>query len=176
MSARTIISQREHRNTWLHLTTYTHFNTLHHSFLRSRPHFTTLPFIPNQTITRWFILIQFFCVLLPLPSLDSPWLEKETAWKWPLYLPDSRLTGKKIKHKFPKRKVFPSWIISASYNDSCNVVPDSEIIYYTHFFWPPRPSFIWYAAGPVFNCFLIFISYPNFLKNILLLAYFNETR
>ena len=173
MSARTIISQREHRNTWLHLTTYT-------DFLRYIPFFVLDHILPHcllyQTTTRWFILIQFFCVLLPLPSLDSPWLEKETAWKWPLYLPDSRLTGKKIKHKFPKRKVFPSWIISASYNDSCNVVPDSEIIYYTHFFWPPRPSFIWYAAGPVFNCFLIFISYPNFHKNILLLAYFNETR
>ena len=171
MSARTIISQREHRNTWLHLTTYTHFNTLHHSFLRSRPHFTTLPFIPNQTITRWFILISI--VLCSSATPMSPWLEKETAWKIPP--PDSRLTRKKT-HKFPKRKVFPSWIISASYNDSCNVVPDSEIIYYTHFFWPPRPSFIWYAAGPVFNCFLIFISYPNFHKNILLLAYFNETR
>ena len=163
MSARTIISQREHRNTWLHLTTYTiPFFVLDHIL----PHC-----LLYQTITQWFIRISI--VLRSSATPKSPWLEKETAWKIPP--PDSRLTRKKT-HKFPKRKVFPSWIISASYNDSCNVVPDSEIIYYTHFFWPPRPSFIWYAAGPVFNCFLIFISYPNFLKNILLLAYFNETR
>ena len=163
MSARTIISQREHRNTWLHLTTYTiPFFVLDHIL----PHC-----LLYQTTTRWFILIQFFCVLLPLPSplgLRKKPLEND------LFIHLTQDWQK--KHNFPQRKVFPSWIISASYNDSCNVVPDSEIIYYTHFFWPPRPSFIWYAAGPVFNCFLIFISYPNFLKNILLLAYFNETR
>ena len=36
----------------------------------------------------------------------SPWLEKETAWKWLLYLPDSRLTGKKQNTNFRKEKYF----------------------------------------------------------------------
>ena len=55
-----------------HLTT---FDYIHHSFLRSRPHFTTLPFIPNNNTMVYPYPIFLCSSATPM----SPWLEKETA-------------------------------------------------------------------------------------------------